>query len=81
MGIFVSSLLLASIGFPRGAKPGAVDPSIAHRLGIVYVPVMVALYSVAIAFLSTYRISRATHHENLRRLSAEPYPGPAPSIG
>ena len=40
-------------------------------LGLVYTPVIVGLYLVAIGFLATYRISRETHEANLRRL-AEP---------
>src|SRR5262249_32867285 len=68
VGIFASSLLLGAIGFPRGAKPGQVAPEVIHRLGLVYTPVIVALYAIALAFLSTYRISRETHEENLRRL-------------
>jgi GPH family glycoside/pentoside/hexuronide:cation symporter len=70
IGIFVSSLLLGAIGFPRGAKPGEVDPEVVERLGLVYAPAIVVLYLIALAFLSTYRISRATHEDNLRRLAA-----------
>jgi Na+/melibiose symporter-like transporter len=70
IGIFASSLMLGAIGFPRGAKPGEVDPEVVQRLGLVYTPVIVGLYLLAIAFLSTYRINRKTHEENLRRLKA-----------
>jgi GPH family glycoside/pentoside/hexuronide:cation symporter len=69
IGIFASSLLLGAIGFPRDAKPGQVDPEVVRRLGLVYTPVLVVLYLVAIAFLATYRISRETHEDNLRRLA------------
>jgi Na+/melibiose symporter-like transporter len=69
VGIFASSLLLGAIGFPRDARPGAVDPLVVHRLGLVYAPLVIALYAIALAFLSTYRISRATHEANLRRLA------------
>jgi GPH family glycoside/pentoside/hexuronide:cation symporter len=69
VGIFASSLLLGAIGFPRDARPGAVDPLVVRRLGLVYAPLVIALYAVALAFLSTYRISRATHEANLRRLA------------
>jgi Na+/melibiose symporter-like transporter len=70
IGIFASSLMLGAIGFPRGAKPGEVDPEVVQRLGLVYTPVIIGLYLLAIAFLSTYRINRKTHEENLRRLKA-----------
>ncbi len=69
VGIFGSSLLLGAIGFPRGAEPGKVDPAIVRTLGLVYTPVLVGLYVVAILFLATYRIDRATHEANVRRLS------------
>jgi Na+/melibiose symporter-like transporter len=69
VGIFASSLLLGAIGFPRGAQPGQVDAETVRLLGLVYTPVLVGLYLVAIAFLSTYRISRESHEENLRRLA------------
>jgi Na+/melibiose symporter-like transporter len=69
VGIFASSLLLGAIGFPRDAQPGAVDPGVVRQLGLVYAPLLVVLYLIALAFLSTYRISRATHEANLRRLA------------
>jgi len=70
IGIFASSLLLSAIGFPRQAKPGAVDPEIVRRLGLVVAPLLVLLYLIALGFLSTYRISRATHEANLEKLAA-----------
>jgi len=69
VGIFASSLLLGAVGFPRGAQPGTVDPAVVWRLGFVYVTLLVAVYAIAIGFLSTYRISRESHEENLRRLA------------
>jgi Na+/melibiose symporter-like transporter len=68
VGVFLSTLILSAIGFPDGAQPGEVDPSIILRLGTVYAPALVVLYLVSLAFLSAYRISRARHEENLRRL-------------
>jgi GPH family glycoside/pentoside/hexuronide:cation symporter len=32
VGIFASTLLLSAIGFPRGAKPGEVDPTVVHKV-------------------------------------------------
>ncbi len=70
VGILASSLLLGAIGFPRGAKPGAVDAGVVRRLGLAYAPLLVGLYLAAIAFLATYRISRERHEANLRLLAA-----------
>jgi len=69
IGIFASSLVLGAVGFPQDAKPGAVDPAVVRQLGIVYVPVLVTIYLIALGFLSTYRISKASHEANLRRLA------------
>ena len=70
VGIFCSTLLLSAIGFPQGAKPGEVDPTVVRNLGLVFIPVLVVLYTGTLAFLSAYRISRATHEANLERLAA-----------
>jgi GPH family glycoside/pentoside/hexuronide:cation symporter len=75
IGIFASSLLLGAIGFPHDAKPGQVEPAVVHRLGLVYAPTIVVLYLIALAFLSTYRISRDVHEGNLRKLAGEDQPG------
>ncbi|HVM95978.1 MAG TPA: MFS transporter [Candidatus Acidoferrales bacterium] len=69
VGIFVSTLLLNVIGFPSGAKPGEVDSAIIRRLGVVYTVAVVLLYFATLYFLTKYRISRATHEENLQRLA------------
>jgi GPH family glycoside/pentoside/hexuronide:cation symporter len=69
VGIFASGLLLGAIGFPRGATPGQIDPGVVRTLGLVYVPVVVGLYLLMVGTLTAYRIDRATHEENLRRLA------------
>jgi Na+/melibiose symporter-like transporter len=74
VGIFASTLLLGAIGFPRGAKPGEVDPAVVRALGIVYVPLLAGLFLASIACLSGYRITRDSHEANLRRLSGEGVP-------
>ena len=69
-GIFASGLIISSIHFPTGAKPGAVDPQIIRQMGLIYVPTEIVLYGVATALLLGYGISRASHHETLRKLAA-----------
>jgi Na+/melibiose symporter-like transporter len=68
IGIFLSAVLLSLIDFPSNARPGEVDASVVDRLGFVYAPALVTLYLISLTFLSAYRISRASHEENLRRL-------------
>jgi Na+/melibiose symporter-like transporter len=70
LGVLAATMLLAAIGFPQNAKPGHVDARVIFHLGLVYVPVLLVLYVISIAFISGYRISRETHEENLRKLSA-----------
>lgn len=69
IGIFASTLLLGAIGFPQGAKPGEVPAEVVRDLGLTYVPMLVVLYLVCVAFLGLYPITRAKHEENLRRLA------------
>jgi Na+/melibiose symporter-like transporter len=69
IGVFLSTVLLSAIGFPSDAKPGAVDPQVVRTLGMVYVPFLGIVVVIVIAFLSRYRISRAGHESNLRKLA------------
>ena len=70
LGIFASGLIVGAIHFPRGAKPGTIDPEIIRNLGLVYVPVQLVLYGTATLLLLGYGISRASHRETLRKLAA-----------
>lgn len=69
VGVFMSTVLLSGIGFPRGAQPGAVDPEVVRNLGLIYVPLLGVLMTMVIGCLRSYRISRKGHEENLRRLA------------
>lgn len=69
-GIFGSGLIVSAVGFPAGAKPGAVPEAVLQRLGLVYAPTQVVLYGVAALLLFGYRITRASHMETLRQLAA-----------
>ena len=61
--------LAHTIGFPRGAKPREVDPTVVRNLGLVYSPAIILLYVGTLAFLSVYRISRATREANLEQFA------------
>jgi Na+/melibiose symporter-like transporter len=69
-GIFGATMIVGAIGFPQGAKPGAVEPAIIANLGKVYVPVQLFLYGMAALILTRYRISRESHAETLAKLAA-----------
>jgi Na+/melibiose symporter-like transporter len=69
-GIFASGLIIGAIAFPKGVKPGAIDPGIIRHLGLIYVPTQMVLYGTATLLLLGYGISRASHHDTLRKLAA-----------
>ncbi|HZZ31817.1 MAG TPA: MFS transporter, partial [Phenylobacterium sp.] len=71
VGIFASGMLLAAIHFPQHARPGHVDPQIVRDLGLIYAPVTVALYGLALFCLTRYGITRQGHAETLRELVAK----------
>jgi glycoside/pentoside/hexuronide:cation symporter, GPH family len=70
LGIFASGLIISTIHFPTGARPGSIDAEIIRHLGLVYVPTQMVLYGTASLLLLGYRISRASHAETLRKLAA-----------
>lgn len=69
LGQLISGLLIDFIHFPVPAVAGQVDPAILRNLVLAYTPVTILLYLIMLAFLSTNRIDRATHEDNLRRLA------------
>jgi Na+/melibiose symporter-like transporter len=71
LGVFASGLVLAAVHFPQNAIPGHVDPVIIRNLALVYLPLVMVLYGVAMAIIGLYPISRESHAENLRKLAAE----------
>jgi GPH family glycoside/pentoside/hexuronide:cation symporter len=70
VGILVATQLLALVRFPAHADPATLDPKIPAELALAYFPVTFILYAIALGCLSFYRISRASHEENVRRLAA-----------
>ncbi len=70
LGIFASGLIVGAVHFPTGAKPGSVPADIVRHLGLVYVPTQMVLYGAAALLLLGYGITRASHHDTLRKLAA-----------
>lgn len=75
IGIFVAGLVLSLIDFPDKAQRGMVDDAILHNMGLVYVPLLLAVLGPAFLLLTRYRLSEASHRENVRIL-AERAEGP-----
>ncbi len=71
IGVFAASLILALIRFPAAARPGHVPPEVMRHLAMVYVPIALGLYAVAIALMFGYKITRASHRDTLAQLAAK----------
>jgi len=69
LGVMTAATVLALSDFPAGADPSQVDPQAVLRLGTYYVPVLLGLYLAMMAVISTYKLDRKDHEENLRTLS------------
>lgn len=69
VGIFVSSTILAVIGFPEGAKPDAIDPAILQNLALVFLPTLLTLHVCSILCILRYRITIESHTATLAILA------------
>lgn len=69
-GLLATGILLATIGFPEGAKPGSVDAAVLRNLALSDVFVTGSLYVLSIVCILPYRIDRDRHEENLRKLAS-----------
>lgn len=71
LGVAAATLVLTLAAFPAGADVEEVSADAIFKLGLYYVPLVLFLYMTMIAVISTYRIDRSTHEENVRKLSGE----------
>lgn len=70
LGVMSATLVLTLADFPTGADPSKVPHETVLRLGLYYVPILLTLYLLMMAVISTYKLNRADHEENLRKLAA-----------
>ena len=68
LGLIAASLVLSLAAFPTDTHQGEVPPDTLWRLGAYYVPTILTLWLGMIAAISTYRIDRSGHEENVREL-------------
>ena len=68
LGVFVSGVVLATVSFPQNAQRGGVDEEVLRNMALIYLPTLLIFYAIAIGCLFLFRIDRATHEENLRKL-------------
>lgn len=76
IGVFLAGLTLDAVGFPEDAMPGAVDPDVIFRLGVVFGPLLMCLYLVSVVFIAGYKITRQGHESNLTTLAGGTMPDP-----
>ena len=69
LGLLMASLVLSLAAFPAGAQQGEVSADTLWHLGAYYVPTILTLWLSMIAVISTYRLNRTDHEENLRLLA------------
>jgi Na+/melibiose symporter-like transporter len=65
VGTALSGVLIAFVGFPAKATPGAVSEEVMHHLAWIYMPVTAGLSLLSIATWFFYRIDKAKHDANL----------------
>jgi Na+/melibiose symporter-like transporter len=70
LGVMAATLVLTLAQFPAGANPSQVSAEVIWYMGFYYVPTILALWMAMMAAISTYRLDRAEHEDNLRRLAA-----------
>jgi glycoside/pentoside/hexuronide:cation symporter, GPH family len=69
LGIMAATLVLTLAEFPVGAAPAEVPPEATTRLALYYVPSIVLLWMAMMVAVSTYRLTKSDHEENLRQLA------------
>lgn len=67
-GVVSATVILSIAQFPSGAQPGEVSMDTVNTLGLLYAPTVFTVWMIMIWFLSRYRINRADHEANLRKL-------------
>ncbi|WP_395647604.1 MFS transporter [Terricaulis sp.] len=70
LGVIAAGLVLWLARFPTGAEPSEVSDEAIWRLGAYYVPVLLLVWLAMVLVISTYKLDRRSHEENLRKLAA-----------
>ncbi|MDH3428372.1 MAG: MFS transporter [Gammaproteobacteria bacterium] len=68
-GLLLASFVLHLAQFPAGATVAQVSADAVWRLGAYYVPTILVIWLLMMAVISRYRLDRAGHEENLRKLA------------
>lgn len=64
-GALAAGIILSAVSFPKGVAPGEVPQEVLTNLALIYVPLLMSFYLIAVYCLKFYRITRHSHAENL----------------
>ncbi|MCW5760777.1 MAG: MFS transporter [Phenylobacterium sp.] len=67
-GPALAGLVLSAAHFPIGARKGEVSPEVLQTLITLYLPMLVAIYTVSMSIMAFYNINRHSHAANLEAL-------------
>lgn len=84
LGILLGSSLIDLVNFPKNVAPALIEtvaPGAVRNLVLIYVPIQIVLWFIAISMIARYRISREMHEHNLRRLAESATLAEASPIG
>ncbi|MEE9281945.1 MAG: MFS transporter, partial [Myxococcota bacterium] len=80
IGTLLAGITLDLIQFPRAARPGEVPEDVLFNLGLIYGPLLMVFYFMALVSISFYRITRTGHNDRVELLRERAQaPGPASS--
>ena len=68
-GMMTATTVLTLAQFPKGAKPSEVETETLFRLGLYYVPTLLAIWLTMMLVLSFYKLKREDHERNLDELA------------
>ena len=71
VGTLFAGVALDLIHFPRGAAPGTAPADTVFNLGLIYGPLLMVFYLLALGSMCFYRITRSGHRDHLRVLQRE----------
>jgi len=72
VGTLFAGVALDIIHFPRGAAPGTVPEDAVFNLGLIYGPMLMVFYLLALGSMFFYRITRSKHDHHLQVLKRRP---------
>lgn len=72
LGILLAGILIDLVHFPQHAAQATIDtvaPHAVRNLVLIYMPLQIMLWIIAISLITGYRIDRKTHEHNLKLLA------------